>query len=350
MQAVKDAAQASSEAGASSSPNSVAAQYCLHRTNKQPLKKIVIRPLSIKPRVPENFEANTWERLQAAVRAVHAKQPVSSSLESLYRAVEDICQQRLAGSIYEKLQAECEAHIESRLELLVGQTPDVLAFLGLVQACWTDHCEQMIMIRSIFLFLDRTYIMMETSLKSLWDMGLHIFLAHLRARPEVCRKTVEGLLALIEAERNGEQVDRSLLSSLLRMLHELTVYGDAFEGLFLAATDEYCERRRGEGARAGEGVGRGGGGVGWGGEGSGGCCARPLARPRPPARPPARCARAARPSRPRPLSGLTTTPASPTPPPASAQTRRRRRRSSRARTCPRTCSTCGSVWRRRRAG
>ena len=122
-------------------------------------KKISIKPLKIKPKIPENFEQDTWEKLRAAVRAVHAKQAVGHSLEELYRAVEDMCLQNFAASVYDRLRAECEQHIESRLEMLLGQTPDVLAFLTLVQTCWADHCDQMLTLRSIFLYLDRTYAM-----------------------------------------------------------------------------------------------------------------------------------------------------------------------------------------------
>ena len=46
--------------------------------------------------------------------------------------------------------------------------------------------------------------------KSLWEMGLQIFRSHLHARAEVTRKTVHGLLSLIESERNGDQVARPL--------------------------------------------------------------------------------------------------------------------------------------------
>ena len=38
-----------------------------------------------KPRLPDDFEAKTWARLQDAVQAVHQKRPVSCSLEELYR-------------------------------------------------------------------------------------------------------------------------------------------------------------------------------------------------------------------------------------------------------------------------
>ena len=38
-----------------------------------------------KPKLPGDFADKTWSKLQAAVRAVHEKQPVSCSLEDLYR-------------------------------------------------------------------------------------------------------------------------------------------------------------------------------------------------------------------------------------------------------------------------
>lgn len=168
-------------------------------------KKLVIKPLKSRPKLPDNFERDTWARLQAAVQAVHAKCAVGHSLEELYRAVEDMCLQNLAAVVYDRLREECEQHVASRLDMLLGQTPDTLAFLSLVQATWADHCDQMLTLRSIFLYLDRTHVM-QTANKSLWDMGLTIFRSHLNRRPEVARKTVQGLLTLIEHERTGDQV------------------------------------------------------------------------------------------------------------------------------------------------
>lgn len=178
----------------------------VNRSGTNPVtKKLVIKPLKIRPRLPDNFERDTWARLQAAVQAVHAKRAVGHSLEELYRAVEDMCLQNLAAVVYDGLRDECELHIESRLDMLLGQTPDTLAFLSLVQATWMDHCNQMLTLRSIFLYLDRTYIMQVASKKSLWEMGLQIFRSHLGRRPEVARKAVHGLLTLIETERSGDQ-------------------------------------------------------------------------------------------------------------------------------------------------
>ncbi|KAL8623970.1 Cullin-4A [Nucella lapillus] len=103
--------------------------------------------------------------------------------------------------------------------------------------CWLSHCRQMIMIRSIFLFLDRTYVLQTTAILSIWDMGLDLFRTHIISHRTVETRTVDGLLSLIERERCGETVNRQLLKSLLRMLTDLQIYQEAFEKKFLEATE-----------------------------------------------------------------------------------------------------------------
>ena len=60
-------------------------------------------------------------------------------------------------------------------------------------------------------------------------MGLHLFRVYIVLNNLVQTRTVEGLLMLIEKERQGDTVDRTLLKSLLRMLSDLQIYQDAFE-------------------------------------------------------------------------------------------------------------------------
>ena len=140
-------------------------------------RKLTIKPLRTAPKLPANFEQATWAKLLDAVRAVHGKRAVNHSLEELYRGVEDMCVQHMAARTYDKLQAECEAHVEASIEAL--QTPDTSAFLSLVHGCWSAHCEEMLTLRSIFLYLDRTYVMQSAARRSLWEMGLHSFRAQL---------------------------------------------------------------------------------------------------------------------------------------------------------------------------
>lgn len=54
-------------------------------------------------------------------------------------------------------------------------------------------------------------------------MGLELFRNHIISDKMVQSKTIDGILLLIERERSGEAVDRSLLRSLLSMLSDLQV-------------------------------------------------------------------------------------------------------------------------------
>ncbi len=56
---------------------------------------------------------------------------------------------------------------------------------------------------------------------------------------QVERKTTQGILALIEADRSGEAVDASLLAHLLRMYTHLGIYAEAFQGPLLEQTRSF---------------------------------------------------------------------------------------------------------------
>ena len=118
---------------------------------------------------------------------------------------------------------------------------DPIAFLELMEKTWESHCDQMMTIRSIFLYLDRTHIVQTPNLRSVWDMGLVLFRSQLEAYQQVLQKLVNGLLQLIEAERNGESINKSQMYKLLRMLSALQIYHDKFETPFLAATGQFYQ-------------------------------------------------------------------------------------------------------------
>jgi len=204
--------------------------------SSQAVKKMIIKPFAMAPKLPENFEDDTWDKLKAATLKVHANEPVSYSQEELYRAVEDLCLHKMGAKLYERLQEVCDAHAGAMVQQIQSQSDDPSAFLGLVDTCWHHHCQQMATIRSIFLCLDRTYVIQTSSVKSLWDMGLELFKSHLVPCTEVITKLSAGLLHSIEAERQGDAVNRVLLKSLLAMCSSLSIYSGAFEEPFIEAT------------------------------------------------------------------------------------------------------------------
>ena len=138
-------------------------------------RKLVIKNLKPKPVLPENFQAKAVDKLQNAVKAIQTAQPIDASLEELYQAVEALCSHGMASEVYAQLKALIEAHVQDSLKQFTGESLDKLIFMKQMNECWSSHCRQMIMTRSIFLFLDRTYVLQNPSVLSIWELGLDTF-------------------------------------------------------------------------------------------------------------------------------------------------------------------------------
>ncbi|GJQ15438.1 hypothetical protein GpartN1_g7229.t1 [Galdieria partita] len=215
----------------------------IHHSFSTPQKsstKLVIRPLSSAPAVSKNFAEEVWtDYLKQAVKAIQNATKVTFSYEELYRKVEDICLLKLGSFLFEKLQEEVEQHVAKQINYLQGYSHEPETFLYGVNKVWEEHCNQMKLIRSIFLFLDRSFVLHNAPVRSLWDMGLKVFRKYLQQNSEVERKTVQSIIALVTAERNGESIPQDLVKDMVRMFTALEIYGESFEKAFLDASSEY---------------------------------------------------------------------------------------------------------------
>ncbi|XP_017839867.1 cullin-4A [Drosophila busckii] len=212
----------------------------IHNTKPGDVKKIVIKNFKAKPTLPDNYSEDTYVKLEEAVIAIQQSKPIKYSLEELYQAVVNMCSHKMDAQLYTKLMELTEQHVKRNIKMkeLTGGSLDKLILLEKINYWWLSFCQQMIMIRSIFLYMDRTYVLQNSSIHSIWDMGLDLFRIHFAQNSVVQKRTVEGLLALIEKERQGSTVDRGLLKSLVRMLCDLQIYSSAFEEKFLDATNQ----------------------------------------------------------------------------------------------------------------
>ncbi|KAM3612941.1 uncharacterized protein V6R79_017567 [Siganus canaliculatus] len=188
-------------------------------------KKLVIKNFKEKPKLPENYTQETWQKLKEAVEAIQNSTSIKYNLEELYQAVENLCSHKISAKLYKQLRAVCEDHIKAQIDQFREYPSQIIMTFNLI------------MIRSIFLFLDRTYVLQNSMLPSIWDMGLELFRFYIISDLKVQSKTIDGILLLIERERNGEAIDRSLLRSLLSMLSDLQIYQDSFEQRFLEETN-----------------------------------------------------------------------------------------------------------------
>mmetsp|Transcript_13842 Transcript_13842/g.25616 ORF Transcript_13842/g.25616 Transcript_13842/m.25616 type:complete len:744 (-) Transcript_13842:92-2323(-) len=204
-----------------------------------PAKRMTIRLKKATPQLPPNFLEESWAKLEETIHAIHDTKTVVHSREELYHMVEGLCIHKQAAELCKRLEAVLEKHIEGCIAKLVGQLPDHVAFLGLVTDTWQAHCQHMQSIRNLFLYLDRSYVISDMSLRSLWDMGLSLFRKYLEKAPEVQNKIIEGFLHLIEKERSGEVVNHSVCMSVVRMLVALQLYESKFESVFLQESAQF---------------------------------------------------------------------------------------------------------------
>uniref|UniRef100_A0A3Q3X5U1 Cullin-4A n=1 Tax=Mola mola TaxID=94237 RepID=A0A3Q3X5U1_MOLML len=223
-------------------PNGMARTSAVASNKTGASKKLVIKNFKDRPKLAENYTEDTWLKLRDAVGAIQNSTSIKYNLEELYQAVENLCSYKVSPTLYKQLRQVCEDHVQAQIHQFreypfLCTSLDNLSFLKRMNRCWQDHCRQTIMIRSIFLFLDRTYVLQNSLLPSIWDTGLELFRTHIVSDGAVQKRTVDGILEQVELERNGETIDRSLLRSLLGMLSDLQVYKDSFEERFLMETN-----------------------------------------------------------------------------------------------------------------
>jgi cullin-4 len=221
-------------------------------------KVLKIKPFTLQtPALPENFEYDTWNKLQDATIAIHENRPIHISQEELYKAVNDMCLHKFEKFLFINLEKVCRENVQQRIfanklkPALDKFSSDYLTYLSLVSDVWDNYTQQLATIQNIFLYLDRTFIVSNYSsntpienmaqYRSLRDMGMQQFrseLLNLRNK-DVLDRIISGLLNMIKSEREGDNVEKRILQKVLRMLVSLQVYSEYFEQEFLKQTEKF---------------------------------------------------------------------------------------------------------------
>lgn len=200
-------------------------------------KKLVIKNFK-RPKLPDDeYMIEAWQQLEKAVVALQKSMPVETSFEVLYNSVANLCQPRFVKQLYNNLEQLIDHHTCASIERFKSNDFESLHFLREMNLCWQNHCQQLIMIRSIFLFLDRTHVLSNPSIKSIWDLGVERFRHYFSSVAKIQNRTVDEILNLIQTEREGTVIDRALIKDLLGMLTSLSIYSSAFEPNFFEETE-----------------------------------------------------------------------------------------------------------------
>ncbi|KZF26715.1 nuclear pore complex subunit Nup192 [Xylona heveae TC161] len=207
-------------------------------------KRLTIKNLRKTPRIdPDQYFAKIWGQLDTALTAIYNKEKVSQSLEELYKGVENLCRQDRAANLYGKLCERCKDHVMNNLrEPLIAKakhSKDV-DLLRAVLDSWAAWNGQLMTIRSIFFYMDRSYLL-HSSNPSINDMALALFGTHVFSDPHLRPSIIHGACNLVEMDRTG-RIDiesQSLFRDVIRMFHELGVYTKEFEPAMLHASQTF---------------------------------------------------------------------------------------------------------------
>ena len=205
-------------------------------------KKLVVK--NLKPNVNWDSKAyleKIWGQLDEALARVFKDGHDGFSKEDLYRGVENVCKQGGASTLFSRLESRCRTHVERDMgePLIAKASEDNVSLLRAVLEQWARWKEQMVTIRAIFFFLDRSYLL-PSSKPTLSELTPQLFRDIVFSNPSLKPKIVDGACDLVASARTQPQgMEEGLFKDAVEMFHELSVYTASFEPRFLQLTQDY---------------------------------------------------------------------------------------------------------------
>ncbi|XP_019154851.1 PREDICTED: cullin-3A-like isoform X2 [Ipomoea nil] len=113
-------------------------------------------------------------------------------------------------------------------------------FLEELNRKWADHNKALQMIRDILMYMDRTFIP-STHKTPVYELGMNLWRDNVIHSNKIQTRLQDTLLELVEHERTGEVINRSLMRNITKMLMDLgcSVYEENFEKPFLDVSADF---------------------------------------------------------------------------------------------------------------
>ncbi len=134
--------------------------------------------------------------------------------------------QKQCARLYDGVTEVVRTHLERVAAGLAEKArmlqAEPVAFLRLLCQAYSEHQLTMLMVRDIFLYLDRVYA--RDGREPLFELGLGLFRDLVVHQPSVQETLRAALLGCVQAERSGDPVDLVLLRNATRILLALGVH------------------------------------------------------------------------------------------------------------------------------
>ena len=208
-------------------------------------KKLTIVNLKRTPKTdPDEYFERVWKQLDAALSAIFSESQLPCSMEELYKGVEIACRQGRASVLNTKLCERCTRYISSEVKESLEQktnTSSNVEVLDMVVSAWSSWSKYMDVIRSIFFYMDRSYLLHSALLPSIEEMGTTEFRTHVFLATKLQQRIVDGACDLLRVNRDGCQTGQgeALFRDAVKMFHSLTTYSQYFEPNLIAESAKY---------------------------------------------------------------------------------------------------------------
>ncbi|KAF2873575.1 cullin-4B [Massariosphaeria phaeospora] len=204
-------------------------------------KRIHVKNFKLARKIdPQAFLDQTWQKINDALDVVfHKQSEINFSLEELYHSVENLCQQRLAQQVKERLEAKCRTYVGGTLKERVKETvgrEDVDVLRATIQV-WATWNHQLKYLDWIFCYLDRAYLVPRR--ESLRELAVDLFRSIVFEHPKLNSRIVDGACHLVALDRADEDLDRLTLHKAIKMFHDMQVYTKHFEPRLLELSQKY---------------------------------------------------------------------------------------------------------------
>ncbi|KAI0887498.1 Cullin-domain-containing protein [Annulohypoxylon maeteangense] len=211
-------------------------------------KKLVIKNLRTTPRGTdlEEYYRVTKQGLLDALQAIFEQKQPRQPLERLYRGVEDLCRHGASKELYDVLKERCDAYLNNDLHksIMAEAGSSNLDILRSTHKRWQIWIAQSTTIRSVFSYLDRSFLLRSKDFPQINDLAISLFRRVMFVKSpsgvNPGAKSLIGMCDLVEYDRRGDsRFDSTLLHDSIAMLNVLNIYGKSFEPHFLKTSEVY---------------------------------------------------------------------------------------------------------------
>ncbi len=195
---------------------------------------------------PERYFQKVWDQLDTALATIFGDQDSKQSLEELYKGAENLCRQGRSSDLYIRLRARCQSHLAGKIrDGLIGKALQLsnVDLLSSYLEAWRTWSGRLVTIRSIFFYMDQTYLLRNTENPGIIEMGYTLFKTHVFQDENLKAKIMQGLLEVIDLDRRSRGDERSsmLLKKSIAMLHDLGIYFSDFEPGFSKHSETFFD-------------------------------------------------------------------------------------------------------------